>query len=87
MQHIATNYFIVLFESRGSHNGEIILETSVERRVINEMNQLLTKFKAEEIVFALKQMHPSETPGTNGLSAMLTKSQRDGEIQGMQIWS
>ena len=54
------------------------------KRVTPEMNnELLKEFKAEEVWRALKQMHPTKSPGPNGMSPIFY--QKHWEIVGPSI--
>ena len=47
---------------------------SITNRVSPDMNEeLLTDFKAKEVWFALKQMHPTKAPGPDGMSPIFFK--------------
>ena len=45
--------------------------------------ELLTKFKAEEVWRALKQKHPANAPGPNGMSPIFYQKYRD--ILGLDV--
>ena len=67
---IAVSYFEKMYTtSYPTHEAEVI--ATIPTRVIDEMNQFLTKeFTKEEVEEALKQMHPTKTTGPNGMSAI-----------------
>ena len=61
-------YFQALFTSAQPSNMETVLDL-VERLVTPDMNQqLLQPYTPEEIKRALFQMHPSKSPGPDGMS-------------------
>lgn len=60
---VIRNYFIHIFSHEESGNVDAVLN-AVECKVTLEMNEALTKdYTAEEIVHAIKQMHPTKAPG------------------------
>ena len=65
---VAENYFHDLFTSENPRNMESVLDV-VEKWVTTEMNNsLLQPYTAEEVRQALFQMHPSKSPGPDGIS-------------------
>lgn len=68
IEKIMVNYFQELFKSEGSHGTEAVVN-AVNTRVTKHMNDLLTRpFTENEIVKALRQMHPSKAPGPDGMN-------------------
>lgn len=64
---IANEYFSSLFSTSGCTNISEALE-GVENRVTEAMNQRLrANYTEEEVVYALKQMHPLKAPGPDGM--------------------
>ncbi|KAL0417207.1 UNVERIFIED_CONTAM: hypothetical protein Slati_3552600 [Sesamum latifolium] len=70
IQEIVLNYFRSIFGS--IHPTVDAMEEvlgSVERRVTDAMNEaLILPFSSEDVVYALKQMHPLESPGPDDMS-------------------
>ena len=57
---------------------------AVDKKVSNAMNEdLLSDFKAEEVQRALKQMHPTKSPGPDGMSPVFF--QRYWDIVGPNV--
>ena len=66
----AIAYFEALFTTS---NPCLIMEVTntIPTKVTNEMNQgLIAAFTREEVVTALKQMHPTKASGSDGMSAI-----------------
>ena len=60
--------FESIFKSDHPTNFNTSLE-AINQRVSSEMNdRLVAKFNLEEVRRALKQMHPTEAPGLDGMS-------------------
>ena len=70
LNRITTDYFKGIFKTQfPNHFGDFL--DAMETRVTDEMNQfLLTDFTAEEIQIAIKQMHPTKTPGLDGMPTL-----------------
>ena len=67
------DYFQDIYKSNQPTNFEASLK-SITNRVSPDMNEeLLTDFKAEEVWFALKQMHPTKAPRPDGMSPIFFK--------------
>ena len=67
---VATSYFEALYTTSNLSNIEETT-TAILTRVIEKMNTELAKdFTREEMVAALKQIHPTKALGPNGMSAM-----------------
>ncbi|XP_057811697.1 uncharacterized protein LOC131025935 [Salvia miltiorrhiza] len=67
MDETLSSYFRGLFTSGSPHNPSEVLQ-SIEPVVTDEMNGELTRpFTQEEIVLALKHMHPLKAPGPDGM--------------------
>ena len=67
---IATDYFSSFFQTQGVCSLSEVIEV-VELRITKEMNAfLLTEFTIDEMVIAIKQMHPSKAHGLDGTSAI-----------------
>ena len=65
---VAESYFQNLFTSAHSNNIDSVLRT-VERRITPQMNDNLTqRYTTKEVRYALFQMHPSKSPGPDGMS-------------------
>ena len=66
----AASYFEEIFSS--SHPSQIsTVIAPIPTLVSPEMNENLSKaFSSEEVVAALKQIHPSKSPGPDGMSAL-----------------
>ena len=67
---MAISYFETLFTT--SHPSRILEVTdTIPTRVTDEMNQrLISTFTRDEVEATLKQMHPTKTPGPDGMSAI-----------------
>ena len=83
MECIILTYFKEIYSS----NFPVDFRTSlgaVDRKVSNEMNEdLLMEFRAEEVWRALKQMHPTKSPGPDGMSPIIY--QRYWDIVGPHV--
>ena len=68
--NVAVSYFEKLYTT--SYPSHILEVTNkIPNKVSSEMNQSLIKeFTKEEVVAALKQMHPTKAPGPDGMSAI-----------------
>lgn len=65
IENIILDYFS--FSSDQPSNFEASLE-AMDKKVTPKMNnELLKEFKAEEVWRALKKMHPTKSPGPNGM--------------------
>lgn len=68
MGKIAKEYFKNIFATSNPINVDGVLDM-VDGLVTEEMNQsLLRPFVGEKVWLALFQMHPSKSPGPNGMS-------------------
>ena len=64
------DYFKNLFTISNPPHVNAVTD-NIERRVTAEMNSnLLQPFEAEEVRHALAQMHPSKSPGPDGMPAL-----------------
>ena len=73
----AVSYFEDIYSTS---NPSLIEEVTaaIPTRVTNEMNMELTKnFTREEVVTALKQIHPTKSSGPDGMFAILFQKYRD----------
>lgn len=67
IKNIILDYFSSIFSSDQPSNFEASLE-AMDKKVTPKMNnELLKEFKAEEVWRALKKMHPTKSPGPNGM--------------------
>lgn len=83
--NVAMNYFERLITTSQPRNMMVVAE-SIQSRVTPEMNHdLISEFTREEVEVALKQMHPSEAPGPDGLSALFF--QNYWEVVGNDVFS
>jgi len=77
------DYFKSIFSSDQPSNFDASLE-AMDRRVTQEMNKaLLKEFRAKEFWSALKQMHPTKSPGTDGMSPIFY--QKYWDIVGLSV--
>ena len=68
VENIILNYFSTIFSTDHPEDFEASL-SAVNSRVSDEMNDfLLREFKEDEVWSALKQMHPTKSPGLDGMS-------------------
>lgn len=68
IEWMVLEYFASIFKSDKLRCFEASLNV-VNNRVTQEMNEeLLVKFRPEEVWRALKQMHPTNSPSPNGMS-------------------
>ena len=70
---VAVSYFEKLYMT--SHPEKILeVVEAIDPKVSDEMNQCLIKqFTRDEIEAALKQMHPTKSPGLDGMPAIFYK--------------
>ena len=67
MSHILIEYFQELFTSSCPTVNEELL-AAIHPKVINRMNEILFQdFRVAEVEKALKQMHPLQAPGPDGV--------------------
>ena len=68
--NVVVSYFEKMYTtSYPSHILEVI--DTIPTKISSEMNQSLIKeFTKEEVLVALKQMHPTKAPGPDGMSAI-----------------
>ena len=70
---VAMSYFEKLYTTSHPDRIQEVIDT-MESNVYVEMNQdLITQFTKEEVEVALKQMHPTKSPGPDGMSAVFYK--------------
>ena len=73
IERTIVEYFETIFKSDQPTNFEASL-SAITSRVSPDMNEdLLAEFRAEEVWFALKQMHPTKAPGPDGMSPIFFK--------------
>ena len=83
IEKIILDYFSSIFSSNQPSNFEASLK-AMDKRVTPEMNnELLKEFKVEEVWRAFKQMHPTKSPGPNGMSPIFY--QKHWEIVGRSV--
>ena len=70
----AISYFDSIYSS--SHPSQIEEVTNaIPYKVTDDMNEsLIREFTREEVVAALKQIHPNKAPGPDGMSAVFFKN-------------
>ena len=67
------DYFEDIYKSNQPISFDASLN-AIANRVSSNMNEeLLTDFKAGEVWFALKQMHPTKAPEPDGMSSIFFK--------------
>ena len=83
VEGIILNYFQEIFST--SHPVESGCSLgAIEKRVSDDMNDdLLQEFREEEVRRALKQMHPTKSPGPDGMSPVFFQSYWD--VVGPQV--
>lgn len=65
---VIKEYFVNIFKSEAGGDMTNVLH-AVECKVTSEMNDILAKpFTVEEMIQALKQMHPDKAPGPDGMN-------------------
>ena len=68
IESLILEYFAAIFKSDHPPSFEASL-SAINTRVFPDMNnELLATFKADELVRAIKQMHPTKSPGPDGMS-------------------
>ena len=83
IEKIILDYFSSIFSSNQPSNFKASLK-AMDKRVTPEMNnELLKEFKVEEVWRAFKQMHPTKSPGPNGMSRIFY--QKHWEIVGRSV--
>ena len=64
------SYFDNIYSSSHPSHIEEVIE-AISSKVIDDMNESLTReLTNEEVVVALKQIHPNKAPGLDGMSAV-----------------
>lgn len=67
-EKLIIDYFQSLFTTAIINESKVVL-SNLERKVTRQMNEDLSRhFVEEEVVLALKQMHPSKALGLNGMA-------------------
>ena len=67
---VTISYFKEIYTTSSSNQFEQVTDL-IPVKVTDEMNMELTRgFTKEEVVIALKQMHPTKSPGPDGMSAL-----------------
>ena len=70
VEEIILEYFEKIYSTEHTSEYEVKVE-DVERCITPEMNKhLLETFRAEEVRYALNQMHPTKSPGPDGMSPL-----------------
>lgn len=85
IENIVVSYFQILFSSHTPQRqfDEIFLEAEFSTLSVMRTQEMETLFTGDEIVRALKDMHPSKAPGLDGFHAAFFK--RYWSIVGMNI--
>lgn len=77
VEGIIMDYFTSIYRSNQPTNFEASL-SAISIQVSLDMNEeLIADFKANEVWSALKQMHPTKSPGPNGMSLIFFKNYWD----------
>ena len=67
VEGIILDYFKEIYSTSYPDEFRISLK-AIDRRVLDDMNDaLLKEFRVEEVRHALKQMHPTKSPGLDGM--------------------
>ena len=77
IERVIMDYFTSIYRLDQPTSFEDSL-SAMSYRVSTDMNvELIAKFRAEEVWSALKQMHPTKSPGPDGMSPIFFKNYWD----------
>ena len=83
IERVIMDYFTSIYRSDQPSSFEDSL-SAITNRVSTDMNaELIAEFKAEEVWNALQQMHPTKSPGLDGMSPIFFKNYWD--IVGVEV--
>ena len=83
IERIIMDYFTSIYRSNQPSSFEDSL-SAITNRVSTDMNaELIAEFRAEEVWNALQQMHPTKSPGPDGMSPIFFKNYWD--IVGIEV--
>ena len=74
IERVIMDYFTSIYRSDQPSSFEDSL-SAITNRVSTDMNvKLIAEFRAEEVWNALQQMHPTKSPGPDGMSPIFFKN-------------
>lgn len=85
IKRVVVNYLTSIFQfSSCTGNPDVVVIGALERKVTPKMNdELCRDFTLEQVKAALFQMHPSKSPGSDGMSPLFFFLQKYWPIMGL----